>query len=213
MDRSRVAIVIPARNESATIAHVVRDVIRYGRAIVSDDASSDGTGEVARGAGAFVVRSDQHRGYDAALDAGFRAASDMDVRCVITFDADGQHDPESLAAVLRELERGNDLVVGIRPRKARVSEWIFSAFTRTRYGIRDPLCGLKGYNIDLYRELGHFDSRGSIGTELMLYALRRRRKVVQVAIDIREREGAPRFGRSLRGNIKILRAMVQMMWA
>jgi glycosyltransferase involved in cell wall biosynthesis len=208
MDRSRVAIVIPAYDESDTIARVVVDVSPHGIPIVVDDASRDDTGEVAMRAGATVVRNPVNLGYDGALNAGFTRAVQLGVDFLVTFDGDGQHDPSGIADVLELLEGGADMVVGIRPRKARVTEWAFAGLTRLRYGIRDPLCGLKGYRVELYNRLGHFDSRGSIGTELMLYGLRAGCRVRQIPIELRERHGASRFGDSVRGNLKILRAMV-----
>jgi glycosyltransferase involved in cell wall biosynthesis len=208
MDRSRVAVVIPAYNETATIARVVAEVARYGVPIVADDGSHDDTAAISEAAGAIVVRNQVNGGYDRALNAGFAEAAARGFDYVVTFDADGQHDPDSVAQVVRVLDAGADVVVGIRPQKARIAETLFAALTRARYGIHDPLSGLKGYRMTLYREQGHFDSRGSIGTELMLFALRRGRRVEQMPIPVREREGGtPRFGQSLRGNLKIMRAI------
>lgn len=213
MDRSRVAIVIPAYNESSTVARVVRDVAQYGTPIVVDDASYDQTGTASAAAGAIVLRNEVNAGYDGALDAGFRRAAELDMEFVVTIDADGQHVAESLREVLAELERGADVVIGIRPRKARFAEWLFSTLTRRRYGIRDPLCGMKGYRLSVYREQGHFDSRESVGTELMLFAARRGKVLAQVPIPVRERNGKARFGSGIRGNLKILRAIYRTMFA
>ena len=211
MDPSRVAIVIPAHNETATIGTVVEEVSAYGIPIVVDDASQDDTGELSQAAGAIVVRTSTNGGYDMALNAGFVRAEELGFDFVVTFDGDGQHDPKSLGTVLHHLASGADLVVGVRPQRARVAEWLFSLAARLRYGIRDPLCGLKGYHMDLYRAQGHFDSRGSIGTQLMFFGLRRGCRVVQVDVPVRERNGATRFGRSLRSEWKILRAMLAML--
>src|SRR4051812_36924635 len=111
MDRSRVAIVIPAYNETATIARVVREVERFGTPIVADDGSHDDTAAASSAAGAVVVRNLVNRGYDAALNAGFAEAAERNFEYVVTFDADGQHDPASVGLVLDHLERGADLVV------------------------------------------------------------------------------------------------------
>ena len=109
---------------------------------------------------------------------------------------------------IRLLEDGNDVVVGVRPRFARVSERLFALYTWLRYGVRDPLCGLKGYSLRPYAELGHFDSYRSIGTELMLHAARTGHPLAQVRVDITPRHGgASGFGGSLRGNWRIARAL------
>lgn len=207
MDRSRIAIVIPAWNEAATIQSVVRAVTGAGVAVVVDDGSSDQTAALAGAAGAEVVRLPVNRGYDGALDAGFERASQLGCEYVITMDADGQHDPGVLPALIDCLDQGAAVAIGIRDRRQRLAETLFAWATTLRWGIRDPLCGMKAYRTSVYRELGHFDRRGSIGTELALYAARRGMRVMQVPVRTRDRADAPRFGRLLSANLRILRAM------
>lgn len=64
------------------------------------------------------------------------------------------------------------MVLGVRNSKPRFSEHLFALMTKRKFGIKDPLCGLKGYNVKVYEKLGHFDSYESIGTELMLLSAR-----------------------------------------
>ena len=61
--------------------------------------------------------------------------------------------------------------------------------------------------MDLYRELGHFDSYGSIGTELAIFAARRRKRIVEIPIVTRERVDNPRFDRMVNANLRIFRAL------
>lgn len=200
------AIVIPALNESATIAEVIGRAVPFGRVIVVDDGSTDGTAETARAAGATVVSHPANRGYDQALESGFREADRLGCAAVITVDADGEHDPSLLAdfaAALQEVP----LVLGIRPRKQRLAEVIAGWYFRYRFGIRDILCGMKGYRIGLYRENGGFDHCLSIGTELALNSIRRGHPFRQVAVGGRRRQGKPRFDTILRANLRILRAL------
>ncbi|MEO6923291.1 MAG: glycosyltransferase family 2 protein, partial [Bryocella sp.] len=170
MDRSRVAIVIPAWNESATIADVVRSARAYGLPIVVDDGSTDETAALAREAGAEVISHEQNRGYDGALNSGFQRASELECEIIVTADADGQHDPMLITKFVDAIDRGADVVIGIRSRKQRFAEHLFALYTRIRYGIEDPLCGMKAYRKFVYDALGHFDSHGLVGTELALFA-------------------------------------------
>jgi len=209
MERSRVGIIIPAYNESATIERVVREILPFGVAIVVDDASSDGTGMLAQNAGALVVRHEANRGYDAALNSGFARAVEEKLDYVVTMDADGQHSGELIGQYLKLLEEGADVVAGVRPQKARVSEKMFALTTRIRYGIHDPLCGMKGYRMSLYRAAGHFDRYGSVGTELMIFAAKKKFRIVEISVPVRKRAGgSPRYGSILKANWKIFRAMV-----
>lgn len=211
MDRSEIAIVIPAHNEECTIRAVVKEAGRFGIPIVVDDASSDNTACEAQKGGAVLVQHDVNRGYDGAICSGFARAVTMGVRGIVTMDADGQHDA-SLVARYAKLLDGYDLIVGVRPKRARLSEKVFCLVVCLRYGIRDPLCGMKGYRVRLYEDLGHFDCYGSIGTELTLYAVRNsdRYRIAQIPMNIcRRHQGNPRFGGSLKANLKILRALVR----
>jgi len=208
MERSSLGIVIPAFNEARTIAKVVAQCNVYGRSIVVDDGSSDATGDIAEAAGAEVVRFGVNRGYDAALESGFQQAAKLGCIYVITIDADGQHDPTLLAKFCSLLDSGADIVLGNRNERPRLAELCFSLLTQFLYGLKDPLCGLKGYRMSIYEKLGHFDSYNSIGTELALFAVRNGFLIEQVPIAVRERIDAPRFGRRLRANYKIFRAML-----
>ena len=207
MDRHRIGIVIPALNEAATIGVVVSGASQYGVPIVVDDGSGDETGNLAKAAGASVVRHDINQGYDHALNTGFARASELGCEYVVTMDADGQHNPTILSSFIQALEAGAGVVVGIRDRRQRLAEQVFAWVSSAKWGIHDPLCGMKAYRIGVYKELGHFDSYGSIGTELAIYAAKMGKKIVQVPIKTRERHDEPRFGRRYSANRRILRAL------
>ena len=207
MDRSRVAIVIPALNEASTIGHVVHLAGVHGMPWVVDDGSVDATAQIALDAGAFVVAHSETQGYDQALNTGFAAAYSKGCEFFVTIDADGQHDPELLPHILQLLEEGADVVIGVRSHFARLAEHIFAYLSRMRYGISDPLCGLKAYRASVYVARGHFDQYGSIGTELALFAAVRGMNVEQVKFEVRDRAVTPRFGRIWSANLRILRAL------
>jgi len=101
-----------------------------------------------------------------------------------------------------------DIVAGQRPRLAGFAEKIFALYTRLRYGIADPLCGLKAYRRSVYDAVGQFDTVQSIGTELMIKGLHRKFRLALVPIALHRRAGdSSRFyARRLRANLKILRA-------
>lgn len=203
-----VAIVIPAWNEASTIERVVKSVMPGCTVIVVNDCSNDDTAAIAEAAGAIVVNHVRNLGYDSALQSGFEKANELEMDIVVTFDADGQHDAAILDQIIRPLASNQaDMVIGVRPRTARFSEALFGLYTRLRYGVSDILCGLKGYRIELYKRHGHFDSYGSIGTELALAALADGARVAVVPVPIHSREDRPRFGQGLKANWRILRAM------
>lgn len=108
------SIVIPAKDEVATIERTVADIRRRhpdAEIVVVDDGSSDSTGSAAAKAGARVIRHPESLGNGAAIKSGARAASG-EILCFM--DADGQHDPAEIAGLLDKLEEGYDMVVGAR---------------------------------------------------------------------------------------------------
>jgi glycosyltransferase involved in cell wall biosynthesis len=212
MDRSRLAIVIPALNEARTIAQVVAAVLPFGSPVVVDDGSSDATGALAEQAGAEVVRLPVNQGYDGALNAGFAWAAAQGFSYLVTVDADGQHDPPLIARFVSALDAGADVVVGIRDRQQRLGEHVFAWVGRRRWAVDDPMCGMKAYRTSVYSRRGWFDSYGSIGTELCLYAASNGMRVEQVAVRTLDRADQPRFGRRWSANRRILRALAVGLW-
>jgi glycosyltransferase involved in cell wall biosynthesis len=113
---ARVLLVVPALNEERTVGAVVDAGRGLGYDVcVVDDGSVDGTAQRAGDAGAYVLRLPINLGVGGALRCGFRWALDHGYGTVVQVDADGQHDPgevDALVAVLRS--SGADMVVGSR---------------------------------------------------------------------------------------------------
>ena len=210
MDRSKVVIIIPAYNEESTIGQVVDSTSQYGDVIVVNDASEDDTKINALNAGAIVINHKKNQGYDKTLSSGFIEADRRNYDAVITFDADGQHDSEMLKEYIKHLNNGVDLVLGIRPRIARISELIFMFYTRLKFQWKDPLCGMKGYSIRLYRKQGYFDSYGSVGTQLAVFGLLNDFTFIQIQVPINKRKDKPRFFSSIKANLHILLALAKI---
>ena len=203
----KIAIVIPAFNESKTIKKIVLETIRFGIPIVVDDGSSDQTSEIAIKNGAKIVIHDNNYGYDAALNSGFLKAKEIGCDCIITFDADGQHNPNLLKLFIGAIENGTDVVLGVRDKTQRFAEKLFAIIAHKKFGIIDPLCGMKAYRTDVYNELGHFDSYNSIGTELAIFAVKKNKRIKQIHFKTNERLDSPRFGKIISANFKIIRAL------
>ncbi len=111
----RLLVVIPALNEASRIRSVVEAVQRQVEAdvLVVDDGSADGTGAEARASGAVTATHVTNLGYGAALQTGYRYALRHGYDAVLQLDADGQHDPASIPALVAALEHA-DVVVGSR---------------------------------------------------------------------------------------------------
>jgi glycosyltransferase involved in cell wall biosynthesis len=137
--------VVPAHDEAGTVAEVVRAVSTLGLpVVVVDDGSGDATFAEARRAGAAVVRLPANLGVGAALRTGFRYAVARGHDRVIQVDADLQHDPASIPALLAAADDGAQLVIGSRftaggyrvPRLRRLVMRLLSSVVSRRVGQR-----------------------------------------------------------------------------
>ncbi len=111
-----ILVAIPALNEQSTVGEVVRQVretLPEGRVIVIDDGCEDRTGDVARAAGAEVLRLPFNVGVGGAMRTAFLYAVHNDCDAVIQVDADGQHDPSDIPALVGALASAS-VVVGSR---------------------------------------------------------------------------------------------------
>jgi len=203
----KILLIIPALNEAQTIANVIEKASAYGQVLVVDDGSSDATAEIAERSGAIVVSHAHNQGYDKALATGFRKATQDRYYAVITLDADGQHNPQILTEFIAALEAGADLALGVRAKAARVAEKIFRAYAYWRFGIKDILCGMKGYKVAFLETHIALADRRSIGTALAIQGAKEKLVMTQIAIPVYPRKDQSRLGSSLRANYLILRAM------
>lgn len=110
----QISFVVPAHNEKAAIGKIVEEVSTLhplAEIIVVDDGSTDGTGEIAKAAGAIVVRHPISLGNGAAIKSGARVAKGG---ILVFMDGDGQHAPRDVSQLLELKDEGYDLVVGAR---------------------------------------------------------------------------------------------------
>lgn len=110
----KVTIIIPAYNEEGAIGPVI-DALKLlpldSEILVVDDGSKDKTAEIAHTHGARVIRHPVNRGYGRSVkDAIHVAQNDI----IILSDADGTYPIDQIPALLKEFERGFDMVVGAR---------------------------------------------------------------------------------------------------
>jgi glycosyltransferase involved in cell wall biosynthesis len=154
---SPVLVVLPAWNEAHNLPAVIEE-LRRERAgdvlLVVDDGSTDGTASVARGLGCRVLRMPLHLGYGGAVQAGMKYSLRKGFPVAVTFDADGQHDPRDVQALVDAVAAGANLAIGSRllapaayhgGLRRRAGRRLFATVVRLLTGLplTDPTSGLK----------------------------------------------------------------------
>jgi len=197
----RLIAVIPAYQESATIAEVIarlRTALPEIAVLVVDDGSTDGTADLARAAGAEVLGGAANQGKGAALRLGMRAALARGAGFVATLDGDGQHRPEDLPRLAALMapdvivigsRRGSSGQPAARRRANRVADfWVSWA---ARHPIADSQSGFRIYPAAALTDLDRYEGRArrfSFESEILIDAARR--GITTVAADIPALYGA-----------------------
>jgi glycosyltransferase involved in cell wall biosynthesis len=167
--RDKLYVVIAAYNEAAAIAGVVRELLPVcPNVVVVDDGSHDETFVRAREAGAVVLRHLLNRGQGAALQTGITYALEHSAELIVTFDADGQHRPEDIAALVQPIAAGEvEICLGSRflehaqavPLGRRILLMGAIVFTRLTSGLKLS---------DAHNGLRAFSRRAALGFDIQL---------------------------------------------
>jgi glycosyltransferase involved in cell wall biosynthesis len=158
--KNQISIVIPAKNEAANLHALlkqIKTVTPDAEILVIDDGSTDDTGLIAKNADATVIKHPYSQGNGAAIKTGARKAKG-DI--IIFMDADGQHDPNDIPALLAKLDEDYDMVVGARHistqsswlRKIGNSFYNWLASIMTGHRIEDLTSGYRAVRADKFRK-------------------------------------------------------------
>ena len=189
---------VPAYNEARHIENIVRDAKPYcTEVIVCDDGSVDNTGELARAAGATVIRHESNRGYGAAIKTLFNTAKIRNADIMITFDSDGQHDPHEIPKIVEPiLKQEADIVIGSRfltadDKKKVPSYRSFGIKTITKFvnaasydHITDSQNGFRAYGRNAISKLDLYDDGMAISTEILIKAKENNLTIKEVPITV-----------------------------
>jgi glycosyltransferase involved in cell wall biosynthesis len=223
----RLVAVVPAWNEAGAIGGVVDDIRAFDPRIdvvVVDDASTDDTADVARAHGAKVLALPFNVGIGGAVQTGLRYARDEGYDVAVRLDGDGQHAAEELGKLLAPIRSGDaDLVVGSRfvdpagtyrpPFARRMGIRVFARLVSVLGGqkVTDTTSGFSALDrtaIELFATEYPHDYPE---VESTLVALKSGLRLVQVQVDMRERQAGTSsitFVRSLYYIVKVMLALL-----
>ena len=218
----KIFVVLPAYNEEKTIAKVMEDLMKMGfEVVVVDDGSKDNTYNIASNIiqennHGFICKHLLNRGLGAALRTGIEASLMEDPDVIVTFDADGQHDPQDILNVSKPIINGDaDVVVGKRnfremPLSKKLGNQIMNLITLIFYGIKvnDSQSGLRAFNRKAAESIMINARDYGVSSEIVGEVKRHNLKFKEVTIKTIYTEYSMTKGTNLSEGLKILTKLI-----
>jgi hypothetical protein len=223
-----IMIVIPAFNEAENLRYLLPRIPGKIRdtavgVLVVDDGSNDGTSQIVKEHDQFVVSNPINRGGGAALRLGYDILKNSEAAICVTMDADGQHQPEDIEALVAPIiDDEYDVVVGSRMLGSREKDdpvrtagvHIFSTIISSLLGkrITDPSSGFRAFKMDKIKSINLYEDQYHT-SELIIEAVKKGLRVKEVPITILKRKfGISKKGRDLTYALHFARTIIKTWW-
>jgi len=194
-DRPKIIAVIPAFNEEKYVGTVVLKTRQYvDEVVVVDDGSTDQTADVARLAGAIVIRHEENKGYGAAVQRLLAEAKRRAADVVVLLDADSQHSPDEIPHLIKPVSEGFDLVIGSREKRRvdiplyrRIGLRVLSFFSYilSRKRVSDSESGFRVFSKEAIARLELRENGMSVSAETIAKAAEKGLKITESPISVR----------------------------
>ena len=216
----RLLIIIPAFNEEENIVRVVDGLTRHYPQydyVVVNDGSRDKTAAICRAHGYRLIDLPVNLGLAGAFQTGLRYAADNGYDCAMQLDADGQHRPEYIAAMLDELEDGADIVIGSRfltVKKPKTLRMLGSYIISWSIRLTTGRAGMRMFNRAMVEEFAQNLNYGP-EPDTISYLIKNGAVVKEVQVKMGEREAGHSyltFWKSIQYMMKMSVSILLIQW-
>ena len=154
-----------------------------------NDGSADSTSIIAESLGATVIKHPKNLGYGSAIRSIFLKAREINAECLVTIDADGQHDPNEISKFISALEE-KDIIFSYRkqnekmPPVLRFGNWFINNSINKLFNIKikDSQCGYRAFTANAYKKIRWNASDYYMETEMIIKSGKNKLKYGQLPI-------------------------------
>ena len=207
LEKNKVIILIPSHNEIKTLEKICLEIKKLRlKFLVIDDASNDGTLQWLKKKKINYIKNKNNIGYESSIIVGINyIIKHYDLKYLITFDADGEHQTKDLIRVIKCLKHKNvDMVIGNRNKFNRLSEHILSFLFFIKFGVKDPLSGFKAYSVQKLKKIKNKINTKFYLVDIITLFKTKNFSIKNIHIKTKRRTDKSRVGNILFTNIKIL---------
>lgn len=203
----KVLVIIPAYNEELNIKNTIIKLEKFSKKseneidyIIINDGSIDKTKEICKINNYNVINLIHNLGIGGAVQTGYKYADENDYDIAIQFDGDGQHDENYIDALVKEIEKGNDFVIGSRfikelskfkstgARRIGIKTLSFLIKTCTKKKIYDPTSGFRAANREVIKLFSKSYPVEYPEPESTVNLIRKGYKISEIPVEMHERE-------------------------
>ena len=151
---------------------------------VIDGGSTDATSDIAKLAGAIVIKSEKNGSYDSVLQSGFKFAKEYDFNDLVIFDSNGGNDPSCIPLLIKKLDEGADVVIGSKSYICEVNDSKSIESNLKKLDFSNNQSEYHAFSKNAIDKIILNDSYTSVGSEILTQIKKNNLKVKEVQLTI-----------------------------
>jgi glycosyltransferase involved in cell wall biosynthesis len=198
-------ILIPTYNEINNLNKILKNNYNF---LIVDDCSNDGTEKLLKKKKIKYIKNLKNIGYEKSLIKGLSYLKNKKIKYVCTLDGDGEHPINKIKQIYSLAKKKKiDLIICNRKSKNRLLENILSILFKIRFGLEDPLSGMKMYYMPKLKKIINKIDKNSFLVDVVKTFVDKKYKIFNYEISTKKKLGESKVGHNLYVQLKILKLL------